>query len=550
MGIDVTTIRAGLPIRNGAVSVLSTRGTTQSLNSSLANTPTGNLNNRWAGRYEERIPLPWTIDYDKPIGWLNCDNDRSCSIDGLIEFDPADDTILRRDAGIIGNLNPHDNSFSVGGWIKTIDVSQNREICNVYNPSTNNKAWKFIYANGAIDGLAFMMSNDGTTDTELSGIGQQNYNGLVTQTWYFVVATYNSNTDIMSIYELRESGTTTVSGRFQTTHVGGCFPTTTVPFTFGAMGHVNSGVGDLDSFLDNWAFWYQKTLTDDEILTLYNNGNGLARLDWPESITTGLYSYWSFDQRNDHTFIDSVGSGDLTDISSIENEIQQGIIYDIVGSGDTTKNWIGGGLTNWQDSFVQPAVALRPQYLSNANDSYGVLVFDSGIGTHMIGESNFFNGKAGSVFCLAKFDNSNPGTEQTIVSNISGDKVGYIMSIDSNGDFKVGYQGLYGLHYKVYDIALDNTKFHIFGMTVDDKGNVDGYYDSANVLVPITTVGEGSGLWYTMVGAYVGAAEMGTTNFFDGQISELIIDNRKYQPYFIRRVVDYFKRKYPSITVN
>lgn len=164
--------------------------------------------------------------------------------------------------------------------------------------------------------------------------------------------------------------------RATTTHNPASFPltATTAPVRVGVFG-TNSDV--MTGGAGNIGYWRGKSLSDAELLSLYNSGVGvdysaLAGL----SLTTNLVSYWRMNER-DGTRSDSHGTNHFANTQRCQTINAAGIVSKTPGDGDTVSQW------NDQSANARHLTAItaptahdyRPQYNATGLNSLPTLRF-------------------------------------------------------------------------------------------------------------------------------------------------------------------------------
>lgn len=161
-----------------------------------------------------------------------------------------------------GTMPPPAGSFTVAGWARWASNAVTDALCGQYQ-SADGRSWMVIIASGMPQ---IVVSISGSA----SSISQQWGSTLSIDTWYFIVAGYD---------QARGRSFLSVNGSEFVYSSGGVTPgtplfQTTSPFSFAA---IESSPGTFASFLvgleAEWGYW-NRILTMQEILWLYNNGNG------------------------------------------------------------------------------------------------------------------------------------------------------------------------------------------------------------------------------------------------------------------------------------
>lgn len=202
----------------------------------------------------------------------------------------------------VGNEN-----FSFGGWVKFNDVATPSYFMSVWDsdvvPLIDERSIMTRITSGTV---RFFLSSDGTaaTNVELATTFTPTQN-----VWCFLVFVYDADADLMKV---SMDGAT-----FQTqSNANGAFSSTTADFSINAL---NTGTAPIysDTETDQCFFLKGTALTQAQVTTAYNSGNGLDYNGW---IAAGLPSptaYYTM-QSGATRFTDVTGNGyDLTNNNNV-----------------------------------------------------------------------------------------------------------------------------------------------------------------------------------------------------------------------------------------
>jgi hypothetical protein len=285
--------------------------------------------------------------------------------DGAASFNPASTAYLSSTASSLATSGP----TTWVGWfyIETTSTGA-RTLFGKYDSTASNREWLLR----AIDSeLSIIVSNDGGS-ISLS----QSFGSVSTGAWFFVAIQYDGN---------RSFNVCINDSQFEFNLPGPVFQGTGA-FKIGAF-DVSSQL--LEGRADSVAKW-NRALLFDEVLAIYNNGNGLVYADLSTSQKVGLVSWWDLDETTGTRF-DSHGTTDLTsnNVGSIA-----GIVAGAASHGDPVKRWISRN--NLGSEVIQNTFSSKPIYQTATG--YSVL-FD-GVGDILKGA--FVCNQPSTVYLVAK----------------------------------------------------------------------------------------------------------------------------------------------------
>jgi hypothetical protein len=182
-------------------------------------------------------------------------------------------------------------SFSYGGWVKTDSAGSGAVLGAKYGNAGNRS---YLLNNNASGSFRAWITSDGSTLVTATSTGHTETN------WNFVVFVYDADADLIKISVNAETFITT-------SHTTGAYASATEDFKLG------SRLGAFyDMSIDN-AFFYDKALSQAQVNTLYNSGNGTA---YEDADKTSLVSWWSLNEISGNR-VDEVGANNLTDNNTV-----------------------------------------------------------------------------------------------------------------------------------------------------------------------------------------------------------------------------------------
>jgi hypothetical protein len=189
--------------------------------------------------------------------------------------------------------------FSFGGWFYFDSIGANDAIMGRWrNYLETNASYTLWDAGGNFRFSVTSAGNDAG-----SGVTGPTINN---SQWYFVVC----------VHEYGTPGTIKLSidgGTFLTnSHSGGAYSSAATDFT---INDFDSRGFAFDGKADN-CFFYNKALSQSEVIELYNSGNGKSILNISNDLKTDLVSWWSLNEVSGTRF-DNYGSNHLTDNGSV-----------------------------------------------------------------------------------------------------------------------------------------------------------------------------------------------------------------------------------------
>ncbi len=243
---------------------------------------------------------------------------------------------------------------------------------------------------------------------------------------------------------------------------------------------IGGGVDFFNGQIDAVGWWPARTLTNAEITTLYNGGNGVAVKNYTGSLRIGIPSGWDMDGPDANLLIDSIGTNTLTNIAAVTYA---------AGQVSTTSMVDGDAVSQWDDlsgngrNLVQATASNRPIYKTGIQNNLPSILFD--------GVDDFLR-------CTSFVTASQPVSFAAALRAISGD-TGFPISFGNNNNGTA------------FQLRNSNTLFALI-----DTGTF--------FTIPLTTVwhafqGVGNGALSSLVAD--GATTAGTvgTTGFDGSVT-------------------------------
>lgn len=217
------------------------------------------------------------------------------------EFDPDLETVVTFSAASSEYLSIADNAalsitsdITLAGWFRPTTLgSVNRACIGKWSSASNQKSYILYFDTSS--NPTFGLSSDGSTT---DGIVQASSFGAVEEDkWYFVVGRYDGARAYLSI-----NGVTDSSAYASGIYNG------TADFQLGRQGVTGYY---FDGNASKVAVW-NRAISDEEMMQLYNNARGLPFLLWTTGLKSDLVSYWPLDEASG-TRGDGYGANDLTD---------------------------------------------------------------------------------------------------------------------------------------------------------------------------------------------------------------------------------------------
>jgi hypothetical protein len=212
--------------------------------------------------------------------------------------------------GIDENINcspevtPEVNNLSVFAWVKLPSNATTRCVIANFHSGIGQRAWSLsVVASG---NLRLRMSANGTSNAKSIDTNGQN---VENNGWHLVGFTYNSVDQAKIWVDGVESAYTGTDGNVSEIH------SSSANLYIGAL---SNGVEDFLGNIDEVTMWGGATLSEAEIINLYNGG---VPID-PTTLTTSatLDHYWRMgDGDNATTVLDSAGSNNGTLINMDES---------------------------------------------------------------------------------------------------------------------------------------------------------------------------------------------------------------------------------------
>lgn len=184
-------------------------------------------------------------------------------------------------AGDSSALSIGGHSFSFAAWINASDLNGYHAIAAKGWGGADFSQYEWVL--GTQDDKLFFSVMSGDNMTYHDGYVESS-GSLSTDTWYFVVASYDATNDEISV-EIN-------AGTPDTESYGYAVNDGNQNFTIGAAPNVGA---TWEGKIDEAGFWRDHVLTSTEIDTLFNSGNGLAYNGIRNtSLDDDLISYWRF----------------------------------------------------------------------------------------------------------------------------------------------------------------------------------------------------------------------------------------------------------------
>jgi hypothetical protein len=162
-----------------------------------------------------------------------------------------------------GGLQPAASDFSIAGWVYLDALTSGMTIVGQWDTATNaDMCFRLTHSGGR---FVFQISN-GAGSTQ--SVTANSFGAPATATWYFVQASYNRGTTVLSI--------SVNDGTVDTTTSNTVPPPTSEQFRVGASGNGAGVTGFWEGRIDELGMWYDHVLTASEITWLYNSGTGRA----------------------------------------------------------------------------------------------------------------------------------------------------------------------------------------------------------------------------------------------------------------------------------
>ena len=364
------------------------------------------------------------------------------------------------------------SSFTFCAWVYLASKPTYAYILSKRNEETSEREY-FLDYTSTTDRFRFGVSANGTTNTFVAA---DTFGAPSTGTWYFLIASYDADTDTLSLSVNNGTANTTA---FSNTVFEG-----TGNFTIG--GGNNTPVIFWDGYIDEVGFW-KRVLTTEEKARLYNSGNGIT---YPfNSILDRLVSYWKMEET----------SGNRSDSNSA--------ITLVDGNTVTYNNGIIG-------NGAQFTLA-NSEYFSTT--STGLVDF---------GDSNY------TIACWVYLDSKPAGPNSMLIATkYQSDTVRdfLIQYVGSDQDFRfIVYDGSTStIGIVSNDVVADIGKWYFLVVYHDATNNLVGI--SVNGLAPTTAATTGTaGLTASLF--YVGNREGAAPFPWDGKIDEMGVWRRVLTP--------------------
>jgi hypothetical protein len=230
-------------------------------------------------------------------------------------------------------------SFSFGCWVKQDTHVVNAGIIGKYNATGNNRS--YMITTPASGTFRIVMSNDGTSAITLDSAGH-----TITE-WNFVVGVYDSVNDLQ---KLSVNGSDFITA----TNTTGAYISSTADFVLGLQ-----TTAYLDGQIDG-AFFYDKALTQDQVTSLYNSGNGKAYANLTADDLTSLVSWWQLNELSGNRS-DSHGTNTLTDNNSVLSAL--GKIQEPIANNDYVWRWTDKSSNAY--NFDQDTASSQPKWVNS-----------------------------------------------------------------------------------------------------------------------------------------------------------------------------------------
>ena len=157
----------------------------------------------------------------------------------------------------LGGLSPGSIAFSISFWIqfRPTGGSGQQFVGGVWQPTDSHREWLFLYGADGDDKLGFYTSPNGSSETKVKT------DALSDSTWYHIVVVHDNSGGTRTIYQ-----DTVAKGSDSNVTVA----QKTADFE---LGNTTGSSDYFNGYLDEFNMWH-KTLSTDDIATLYHNGNG------------------------------------------------------------------------------------------------------------------------------------------------------------------------------------------------------------------------------------------------------------------------------------
>jgi len=154
-------------------------------------------------------------------------------------------------------------SFSISAWCKLESKPAVASILMAKDSGVSDGREYYLGYSTSLDRFQFLLGRDNLTTSD--ACNSTNSGAISTNVWYFVVATWDTSLNRMSISV--NAGAADVNGSKNTDP-----PDSTTAINIG-----RRGVGDFhfDGLIDEVSFWKNRVLSTNDVSNLYNGGAGL-----------------------------------------------------------------------------------------------------------------------------------------------------------------------------------------------------------------------------------------------------------------------------------
>ena len=328
------------------------------------------------------------------------------------------------DSGLIDTINNFNNDFMIGLWIKTSTTNS-----YIMGTIQGTGSFALLYINAG----KFEIRLDDGPD-QLQAIGTSNIND---NTWHYVVAQYIESTNTVKVY---------VDGNMETSSSNSAFSSVTLDKNFAICARNNAGtIGAFNVISIDELTYYNRSLSDSEILEYYNNGAGFNPYASPETTPIINHNVQEF-YNSENISINLTATSNINMSYVLDYEdliINNGLVayYQAEGNANDRLNlnngtWSGtetysGSLNNYGSAFAFDGInsyvdisSIGTLDLHNSDYSICLVIYptDSSKGSFLFGEGSNNDyikfGNTGSVFIEDSID--------TVFSNDYG--AGFILN--------------------------------------------------------------------------------------------------------------------------
>jgi Concanavalin A-like lectin/glucanases superfamily len=284
-----------------------------------------------------------------------------------------------------------------------------------------------------------------------------------------------------------------------------------------------------DVLIDETGIW-SRVLTEGEISDLYNGGDGLS-FDHGSFPSDGIKAYWKLDET-------SGNRADSTENGRNLNNLEQGVLSwaDQSGEGNNASFEFQGEQPTFVSSFLNGKPAIR------FNGQGQILQVASSASLDFTAET--------SCFIVVKYDGDGLGNDVIYIKNADDGSPGYpamygmvgVSSANGNVSFPLNVGG-WSDHDSGVSISdgIPRLFSMIFNTSVDQSIYCNGILTGQQVLGDNISTSSGT----LQIGGY--NASFDNSEFFNGQIAEIIMYNRAVTNIERQQVETYLKNKYALV---